>query len=44
MSFTKKFPVLSYTLLAALVSHSFVLIAVIFAWLGPSTGVGGGFC
>jgi hypothetical protein len=32
------------TLIAAIISHSLVVLAILFAWLGPATGVGGNFC
>jgi hypothetical protein len=32
------------TLIAVLVSHALVIFAVVFAWLGPATGIGGDFC
>lgn len=44
MPFKKNYPVFSYTLSATIISHSFVLFAIIFAWLGPAAGVGGHFC
>lgn len=40
----KKFPVLKSTLIAALISHSLVVLAILFAWFGPAMGVGGNFC
>lgn len=40
----KKNSVLKSTLIAALISHSLVVLAILFAWFGPAMGVGGNFC
>jgi hypothetical protein len=41
---SKKMSTLKATLIAAIISHALVVLAVIFAWLGPAAGVGGNFC